>query len=106
LEVRGVIMGNTVYQAVAKASTKSKREGKWANKPEISAKITGKHPVSLISELNKLVKDNSIEKKRGKELWRPNAGGGVAGILGASVATGIRGGVESGVRGTVSRLLM
>jgi hypothetical protein len=91
-------MGNTVYQAVAKASTKSKREGKWANKPEISAKITGKHPVSLISELNKLVKDNSIEKKKG--------GGGVAGILGASVATGIRGGVESGVRGTVSRLLM
>jgi hypothetical protein len=66
----------TIRQAVAKASKVSKREGKWANKPEISKKITGHKPDSLVKTLKEEVKKGSIEKKPNTALWRPSKAGG------------------------------
>ena len=100
---------SNVASAVKKASKVSKRKGKWASKPEISAKIEGKRPANLGDELKRLVKQDVIEKKKGYELWRPE-GIGLAGIMGASMAAGVRTGVESGVRGgvqsSITNLLM
>jgi ribonuclease HII len=62
-------------KAVRKASNASKRKGKWANLPEIKAKLESP-VISLSSVLSKLVKDKDIEKKKGYALWRPNDGGG------------------------------
>jgi hypothetical protein len=69
-------MKMTIRQAVAKASKVSKREGKWANKPEISKKITGHKPDSLVKTLKEEVKKGSIEKKPNTALWRPSKAGG------------------------------
>jgi hypothetical protein len=99
----------SVIKAVEKASAKSKRKGKWASKPEISAKITGKRPENLGGELARLVKKEAIEKKKGNELWRPTESL-LGGMMGASMSAGIRTGVESGIRGgvqsSVTHLLM
>jgi hypothetical protein len=100
---------NAVHSAVVKASNKSKRKGKWASKPEISAKIVGKQPDNLGTELAKLVKADKIEKKKNQPLWRPQSGM-LGGLMGASMAAGVRTGVESGIRGgiqsSVTHLLM
>jgi hypothetical protein len=72
-----------VATAVNHASDHSKRKGKWANKPEISARIEGEHPANLGKELKKLVDDGAIEKKEKKELWRPQGG-----LLGAGSKSG------------------
>ena len=69
----------SVKGAVSKASNKSKRDGKWANRVEIKEKIVGKPPESLKDSLTKLVKSGSIEKKRGAEYWRPTNISGAAG---------------------------
>ena len=99
----------SVVRAVEKASAKSKRKGKWASKPEISAKITGKRPENLGVELARLVKKEAIEKKKGNDLWRPTESL-LGGMMGASMAAGVRTGVESGIRGgvqsSVTHLLM
>jgi ribonuclease HII len=70
-------------KAVRKASNASKRKGKWANLPEIKAKLESP-VISLSSVLSKLVKDKDIEKKKGYALWRPNDGGGGGGIASKS----------------------
>ena len=90
----------SVVKAVEKASAKSKRKGKWASKPEISAKITGKRPENLGVELARLVKKEAIEKKKGNELWRPTESL-LGGMMGASMAAGTRSAVSTGVQGAV-----
>ena len=67
-----------VKSAVVKASNKSHRDGSWANKTEIKEKIVGKMPQDMDSELVKLVRTGSIEKKSGSMLWRPTSGIGGA----------------------------
>jgi hypothetical protein len=75
-----------VRPAVVKASRLSKRDGKWANKPEISQRIVGRKPENLGDNLHELVKKGSIVKKQNAQLWRPNnvagAGGGSRGSRG------------------------
>ena len=69
-----------VREAVAKASKVSKRDGKWANKEEISHKIVGHKPEHLPKTLKELTEKGSIEQKSHSALWRPTkAGGGGAG---------------------------
>ena len=101
---------SNVVTAVEKASAKSKRKGKWANKLEILTKITGKHPDNIGAELARLVKKKSIEKKRGYYLWRPNEMGLLGGVLGASMSgatrVGIEGSVRTGAQGAIHNLLM
>lgn len=101
---------SNVVTAVEKASAKSKRKGKWASKPEINAKITGKRPENLGTELAWLVKKEAIEKKRGYYLWRPNEMGLLGGVLGASMSgatrVGIEGSVRTGAQGAIHNLLM
>jgi hypothetical protein len=74
-----VIKMTDVKSAVVRASNKSRREGEWANKNEISDNIIGRHPSNLDGELLKLVKGGSIEKKSSARLWRPIHGAGGAG---------------------------
>lgn len=87
---------NNVSSAVSKASQASKRKGRWASKPEISQKITGKRPADLGAELRKLVKDGHIEKKDNASLWRPN--GMVAGGIGAGMSATARASTSEAIR--------
>ena len=69
----------SIEKAVEKASDASKRKGKWANKPEISRKLTGRKPESMSEALAKEVKKGDIERKKNAALWRPKKGGGGGG---------------------------
>lgn len=89
---------SAVLTAVKKASKASKRQGDWANKPEISAKITGKKPADLGGELRKLVKEGDIERKKGASLWRPTGGAG-GGLFGGDMRSSARTALSFGIRG-------
>jgi len=75
---------NTVYKATEKASGASKREGKWANLSEIKRKTPPVFKAPVRPALTRLVRQDSIEKKKKAELWRPRreaAGGGGKTVL-------------------------
>ncbi len=69
---------NAVDDGVSKASRVSKRDGRWANIPEIKAK-TYPPQQSMGSLLRELVKEARIEKKTGMLLYRPQRGAGGGG---------------------------
>lgn len=83
----------TVYKAVKSASRVSKRNGKWANLPEIKKKAP-EFNQAFSPVLSYLVRHEKIEKKSGMALWRPRglAGGGI----GKSGSKGERGGRTTG----------
>ncbi len=66
----------SIVKAVSKASRESERDGKWANKPEISSKIVGRKPSNIGLSLKEATEKGSIERKRNSAMWRPKKSGG------------------------------
>ena len=68
-----------VNSGLKKASKESRREGKWANPPEVRNESVVPRVVNVRIVLDQLVKESRAEKKKGELLYRPT-GGGVGGI--------------------------